>query len=130
MSFLNKNNEVLFAIDKQKQNINEKDLVVVNGELNIGYRFNLHIKIANSFSKSFLGETNTDAETPYYLEENKDKQHSLPFDPDPKLNGSKILLEGNDKIIESLLPMKKKMNFPINNFSISFGDKLKRKYFK
>ena len=57
----------------------------------------------NNFSKSFLGETNTDAETPY-IEENKDKQYSLPFDPDPEaewINVSNIV-EGNDKIIEVL----------------------------
>ena len=37
------------------------------GQLNIGYRLNnLHIKIANNFSKSFLGETNTDVETHIY----------------------------------------------------------------
>ena len=70
----------------------------------IGYRLNnLHIKIANNFSKSFLGETNNDVETPY-IEENIEKQHSLPFDPDPEaewINVSNIV-EGNDKIIEVL----------------------------
>ena len=109
-SFLNNNEEALIAIDS-KQNVYGRKKTELKGvgsgkwgQLNIGYRLNnLHIKIANNFSKSFLGETNTDVETPY-IEENKDKQHSLPFDPDPEaewINVSNIV-EGNDKIIEVL----------------------------
>jgi len=91
--------------------------------LNIGYRLNnLHIKIANNFSKSFLGETNTDVETPY-IEENKDKQHSLPFDPDPEaewINVSNIV-ESNDKIIEVLnyLDHEKKNEFSDTTILVS-----------
>ena len=89
-SFLTNNQEALIAIDL-KQNVYGREKLILKGvgsgkwgQLNTGYRLdNLHIKIVNSFSKNFLGETNKDVETPY-IEENKDKQYSLPFDPEPE----------------------------------------------
>jgi len=128
-SFLNNNEEVLIAIDS-KQNVYGRKKTELKGvgsgkwgQLNIGYRLNnLHIKIANNFSKSFLGETNTDVETPY-IQENKDKQHSLPFDPDPEaewINVSNIV-ESNDKIIEVLnyLDHEKKNEFSDTTILVS-----------
>jgi len=86
------------------------------------------IKIDDFRSESFIGLWNIEdnklcKELINFFEENKDKQHSLPFDPDPEaewINVSNIV-EGNDKIIEALnyLDHEKKNEFSDTTILVS-----------
>ena len=129
ISFLTNNQEALIAIDL-KQNVYGREKLILRGVgqgrwglLNKGYRLtNLHIKIANNFSKSFLGDVNKDNET-LYIEENKDKQYSLPFDPEPEAKWINVnnMDKARTKILNVLnyLDKEKKHNFSDTTILVS-----------
>ena len=127
--FLTNNQEALIAIDL-KQNVYGREKFELKGvgggkwgKLNIGYRLNnLHINIANSFSKNFLRVTDADDETPY-IKINDTIQNTLPFDPEPEAEWINVAntVEAHDQVIEVLnyLDKEKKHDFSDTTILVS-----------
>jgi len=130
--FLTNNQEALIAIDL-KQNVYGREKFELKGvgggkwgKLNIGYRLNnLHINIANSFSKNFLRVTDADDETPY-IKINDTIQNTLPFDPEPEAEWINVAntVEAHDQVIEVLnyLDKEKKHDFSDTTILVSKHD--------
>lgn len=107
--FLNKNGEMLIAIDNKQKIYNRKKLTISGigpgrwGILKKSYRLlNEHIDLANRFSEKFLSNLNKE-ENPL-IDKNTLSQKSLPFDIDPFskwINVSNIV-EARDEICKIL----------------------------
>jgi hypothetical protein len=125
-SFLTKNNEILFAVDK-KQNIYKRELNwvgkgrwgVLNGVLNQGIRLPLEqIKIINNFSKAFLEDFNDKEENPEISIPDEKQLSLLPSDCQSHWRNVKDFAETKNETYKVIQHLVKKLSMKISDVVI------------